>query len=166
MLKRLFQDRKIVSHLIRKMGGISEMVSEAEDLEAKAKSLWKKAVSEFESSREMISPEKLRNDSLEVNRMILDIEKGEFRFTPKHIESIAEKHSLSTEERKDLAKLQEICLRSEVVQQLDSLKILIPGKSGSRKMEDESLNVSLKTQFDPTNGSFSLVLSDRDSDSN
>ena len=153
-----------ISH--RKEGGISGMVSKTEDLEAEVKYRWKKTVSEAESTREMISPEKLEQGSIEVNRMILDLENGELGFTRNHMRKIAEKHHLSTEKKDELAKLQEICLRSEVVQQLDSLKILIPGKSGSKDVVREAFDVRLEDDFDPEKESYSLAISDVDSESN
>ena len=38
----------------------------------------------------MISPEKLQEDSMEVNRMFLEIENGEVGFTEGHIQEIAQ----------------------------------------------------------------------------
>ena len=142
------------------------MIAETEELEGTAKKLWKEAISDSETGRDMISPDKLQEDSMEVNRMILEIEKGEVRFTEGHMNEIAQNHSLSLKNREHLLKLQEICLRAEVVQQLDSLKILIPGKSGSKAVGRESFDVSLGDGFNPTEESYSLVLSDLGSKSN
>ena len=153
-----------ISH--RKEGGISQMIAETEELEGTAKKLWKEAISNSETGREMISPDKLQEDSMEVNRMILEIENGEVRFTEGHMNEIAQNHSLSLKNREHLLKLQEICLRAEVVQQLDSLKILIPGKSGSKAVGRESFDVSPGDGFNPTEESYSLVLSDLGSKSN
>ena len=142
------------------------MIAETEELEGAAKKLWKEAISKSETGREMIGPDKLREDSMEVNRMILEIENGEVRFTEGHMQEIARNHSLSLKNREHLLKLQEICLRAEVVQQRDSLKILIPGKSLSNAVGKKSFDVSPGRGFNPTEESYSLVLSDRGSESN
>ena len=142
------------------------MIAETEELESQAKKLWKEAISKSETGREMISPEKLQEDSMEVNRMILEIEewRGEIHGRA-HAGDCSEPLSF-TKNREHLLKLQEICLRAEVVQQLDSLKILIPGKSGSKAVGRESFDVSPGDGFNPTEESYSLVLSDLGSKSN
>ena len=109
---------------IRGESGISGMLEVATDLEAAAKREWKTRHSGTPSPRIMISQEKIDRESVEAHRMLLP---GPDQWGDDELMQIADEHSLDVKDKDDLAKLQQICFRGELIWE-GEFKVLIPEK--------------------------------------
>ncbi len=123
-----------------KGGSIADMMDRASMRESSAKISWKVENESSESGRVMISHEKLDRESFRIKRMLIDPVQEREGSIPvldiQKLEEIAEFQSLDISDEDGMARLREICLRAEAVENEGRIRILISGRGETEEPMD------------------------------
>ena len=119
---------------------IADMMDRASIREISAKLSWKEENESHGSGRIMISKEKLDRESFRIKRMLIDPVQEREGAIPvldiQKLEEIAEFQSLDISDEDGIARLREICLRAEAVENEGRIRILISGRGDIEEPED------------------------------